>query len=209
MNASHPVEPPDADSSNASPLDLTKALQFADHDEDKMHNRLVSFYACYEAGLEQLDAMIVSGDHEGLRRVAHSLKSASGYIGALRLQLAASQLSTNKAPVEQLAATLRQELQAVLTTILPHRPTQITGSSLDNLPNDFAVTLEQMEALIRTGDARASVRLAELERSMIGNPMAADLAAIRDAFDDLDIALALSKLSALHEAYATNKERSL
>jgi signal transduction histidine kinase/DNA-binding response OmpR family regulator len=209
MNVTHPAEQHDAASSNASSLDLAKALEFADHDEEKMYNRLVNFYACYEAGPEQLDAMILSGDHEGLRRVAHTLKSASGYIGALRLQLAASQLSTNKAPMEQLAATLRQELQAVLTAILPHRPTQITDCPPNNVPSDFAVTLEQLESFIRAGDARASVQLAELERSMVGNPIAADLAAIHDAFEDLDIALALSKLAALRKAHELNEEGSI
>ncbi|MGZ8159594.1 MAG: hypothetical protein ACXWT1_18080 [Methylobacter sp.] len=47
-----------------------------------------------------------------------------------------------------------------------------------------------MEALIRVGDACASVRLNELERSMAGNPMVVELASIRDAFDELDIDLA-------------------
>lgn len=209
MNISHPTDQHEADSSNASPLDLTKALEFADHDEDKMHNRLVNFYACYEAGPEQLDAMIASGDHKRLKQVAHTLKSASGYIGALRLQLAASQLLTNKAPVEQLATSLRQELQAVLLAILPHRPIQVTDSSPNNVPSDFAVTLEQMETLIRAGDARTSVQLTELERSLIGNPITAELAAIRDAFEELELEIALSKLSALRKVYAINEEGSI
>jgi signal transduction histidine kinase/DNA-binding response OmpR family regulator len=200
------LEQADADSSNAL-LDISKALQFADYDQDKMRNRLANFYSCYETVPEQLDAMILGGDYDGLKRMAHTLKSATGYIGASRLQQTASQLWGNKGvPMEQFAAMLRQELQAVLTAILPHRPSQITDGSLDNMPSDFAVTLEQMEALIRAGDARASVRLTELERSMADNQLAAELAIIRDAFDDLELELALSKLSALRETYAINKE---
>lgn len=212
-------------------LDYNQALQFADHDEDKMRNRMINFYSCYEAAPEQLDTMILSGDNEGLKRIAHTLKSASGYIGALRLQHAASQAWTDATtPPDRLATTLRQELQAVLTALLPAlaalpekeallQPSPAEKNeqgqcgfynySLDTVPNAFADSLEQMEALIRTGDARASIRLSELERSISDNPLAAELAAIRDAFEELDLALALSKLETLREIYASNAGKTL
>lgn len=195
--------PPEVDSSGAL-LDLTKALQFADYDEDKMHNRLVNFYSCYETAPEQLDALILSGNQEDLRRMAHTLNSASGYIGAERLQLAAMQLWTNKSPVDQCAATLKQELQWVLTALLPYRSAQMTIKSLNNIPCNFADTLEQMEALIRIGDARASIWLTELECTMAGNPLCVELAAIRDAFEELDLPLALRRLAELRATHAIN-----
>lgn len=203
-----PEQSEDADS-NVVLLDLTKALQFADHDEGKMRNRLVNFYSCYGSVPEQLDVMILSCDYEGLKRTAHTLKSASGYIGALRLQLAASQLWANKALIEQLAATLRQELQAVLVAIVTHITGQTATKSLNNVPCEFIGTLEQVEVMIRTGDARASVRLTELERSLADNSLAAEFAAIREAFEELDIALALSKLAVLRETHAINEGRAL
>ena len=199
----YPPEPADADS-NIVLLDLNRALQFADHDEDKMRNRLINFYACYGTVPEQLDAMIQSGDHDDLRRMAHALKSASGYVGALRLQLAASQLWANIGLVEQLAATLREELKAVLSAILPHIPEQTKVNALENIPTAFYGALEQMEAMIRSGDARVSALLIELERSMPGNPLAVELAAIRDAFEELDLDLALTRLAALREVHAIN-----
>ena len=191
----------DADS-GLWPLDFNKALQFADHDEDKMHKRLLNFYACYQAVPEQLDSMIVNNDDEGLRRMAHTLKSASGYIGASRLQFAATQCWNNKAFTEPFAARLRQELQAVLAAILPYQPAQVAHDTSAEVPMTFAATLDRLETLIRTGDARASVILSELETAMAGHLLSAELAAIRDAFDELDIALALTRLASLRETYA-------
>ncbi len=199
--------PPTPEQDNADTdsmtLDLNKALQFADHDEDKMHNRLINFYACYQAVPTQLDSLIGNNDHQGLRRMAHTLKSAAGYIGALRLQLAATQYWNRKVFTEPFAAMLRQELQAVLAAILPYKPEQAAQHSSTDVPASFAATLEQLEALIRTGDARASVTLSELEAAISGHPLSMELAAIRDAFDELDIALALSRLAALHKTYTS------
>lgn len=173
-----------------------------------MRNRLVNFYACYKTAPEQLDSLIRNGDHQGLMRMAHTLKSASGYIGALRLQLAALQLSMRESAIEQLAITLRQELQAVLAAILPHSSTLLSNRALENIPSDLAVTLERLETLIQAGDARASAQLSELEHN-IGGSIAADLAVIREAFEDLDITLALSKLAALRDAHTANNATSL
>ncbi|MFU8789910.1 MAG: response regulator [Methylobacter sp.] len=198
-----PTPEPDNADTRPQPLDINKALQFADHDEDKMHNRLLNFYACYQAVPTQLDSMIVNNDHDGLRRMAHTLKSASGYIGAARLQLAATQCWNHKEFTEPFAALLRQELQAVLTAILPYKPEQAAQPSAVEVPAAFAATLGQLEALICTGDARASVTLAELETAISGHPLSSELAAIRDAFDELDIDLALSRLAALREAYTS------
>jgi Hpt domain. len=199
---------PDIDD-NVLLLDLAKALQFADHDESKMRNRLVNFYSCYGTVPEQLDVMIARGDHEGLKRMAHTLKSAAGYIGAMRLQLAASQLWANKASIEQFATTLRQELQTVLIAIVSHITGQAEAHSLNNVPYDFSDTLEQIEVMIRTGDARASLELTELEDCFVNNSLALEFAAIRDAFEELDIALALSKLVALRATHLTNEGRTL
>lgn len=151
--------------------------------------------------------MALSGDHDDLRRMAHTLKSTAGYIGALRLQLAASQLWATEVPTQQHTATLKQELQAVLAAILSHILVHPEVSPVESMPSGFAETLEQIETLIRTGDARASVRLIELEHSMIGNPLTAELTGIRDAFEELDLDLALSKLATLLEAHAINQER--
>ncbi|MCX7092944.1 MAG: response regulator [Methylobacter sp.] len=203
-----PLEQVDADT-NVVLLDLNKALQFADHDEDKMRNRLINFYSCYGAVPEQLDRMIQSGDHDDLRRMAHTLKSASGYVGALRLQLAASQLWANIGLMEHLAAALREELQAALAAILSHIPEQTAAKALENIPPACVGALAQMEAMIRSGDARVSVQLTELERSMSGHPAAAGLAAIRDAFEELDLELALSRLAILREDFALNRDDSL
>lgn len=230
MNADHSLEQADVDSSVVL-LDLTQALQFADGDEGKMRNRMVNFYSCYEKAPEQLDTMLLSGDYESIKRMAHTLKSASGYIGALRLQFASSQLWASTALMDQFAATLRQELQAVLTELSSAlTPTPRPASEVflqtspdkqgeqgrrdvfDNPPGNeysaFVDALEQMDALIRKGDARASIRLSELECSIAGEPMAAELAAIRDAFEELDLTLALSRLTALREAYAVNEGRA-
>lgn len=208
INNVYPPEQADADS-NVVLLDLNKALQFADHDEDKMRNRLINFYSCYGTVPEQLDRMIQSGDHDDLRRMAHTLKSASGYVGALRLQLAASQLWANIGLMEHLAAILREELQAALAAILSHIPEQTPAKALENIPPACVDVLAQMEAMIRSGDARVSVQLAELERSMSGHPAAAGLAAIRDAFEELDLDLALSRLATLREDFALNRDDSL
>jgi HPt (histidine-containing phosphotransfer) domain-containing protein len=183
------------------PLDLDKALQFADHDQEKMRNRLSHFYACYEPIPSQLEVMIQNNDHEGLCRMAHTLKSASGYIGAQRLQQAAAQLWIDKAQTEHHAAMLRQELQAVLLAISAYITVQTTPDTSANPPATYLETLNRLETLISTQDAKASVQLATLQRSMAGSPRAIELTAIRDAFEELDIPLALNKLAALRQAY--------
>jgi two-component system, sensor histidine kinase and response regulator len=193
--------------SDAALLDIGKALEYADHNKDKMRNRLINFYSSYASISEQLDDMVLNGDHDALKRMAHSLRSTAGYIGALRLQFAASQLwTTEDVPTQQHTASLKQELQAVLAAILSHILVQTEVSPLESAPNDFAEKLKIIETLIRTGDARASINLLELEHSMIGNPLVAELTDIRDAFDELDIDIALSKLASLLEAQAINQE---
>ncbi|MGZ4955236.1 MAG: response regulator [Methylobacter sp.] len=182
---------------NLELLDIGKALEYADNDEDKMRNRLINFYSSYASISEQLDDMVLSADYDGLRRMAHSLRSTAGYIGALGLQLAASQFWAIEAPTQQHTASLKQELQAVLAAILSHILAHTEVSPVKSAPNDFTETLKKIESLIRTGDARASAKLIELEHSMIGNPLVAELTDIRDAFDELDIDLALSKLATL------------
>ncbi len=203
--APHSAELPEA-ASNVKLLDISKALEYADHDEDKMRNRLINFYSSYASITEQLDDMVLSGDYDGLKRMAHSLRSTAGYIGALGLQLAASQFWTIEVPTQQHIASLKQELQAVLAAIMSYILAHTAESPMKSMPNDIAETLRKIETLIRTGDASASVKLIELEHSMIGNPLASELTSIRDAFDELDIDLALNKLATLLEAYATNLE---
>jgi HPt (histidine-containing phosphotransfer) domain-containing protein len=146
-----------------------------------------------------------------LRQLAHTLKSASGYIGAARLQLAAVRLLADKAPRELLAATLRQELQDALSAItaLVPLPLPIAGAGPVVLAEDVAEILGELEHLIRAGDARASLQLAELEQGLAGTPLAGGLAAIREAFDDLDLAQALEQLAVCRETCAAAGEASL
>ncbi|MGZ5058389.1 MAG: response regulator [Methylobacter sp.] len=203
--APHSPELPEA-AGNVELLDISKALEYADHDEDKMRNRLINFYSSYASITEQLDDMVISGDYDGLKRMAHSLRSTAGYIGALGLQLAASQFWAIKVPTQQHTALLKQELQAVLTAITSYILAHTAESPMKSVPNDLVETLREIEALMCTGDASASFKLIELEHSMIGNPLASELTGIRDAFDELDIDLALNKLATLLEAHAINLE---
>ncbi|MGZ5069539.1 MAG: response regulator [Methylobacter sp.] len=184
----------------AALLDIGKALEYADHDEAKMRSRLINFYSSYATLPEQLDNMALNSNYEDLKRMAHSLRSTAGYIGAMRLQLAATQLWDAEVPTQHIAS-LKQELQAVSAAIMSHILINTEANPLESAPNDFAEKLKQIETLIRTGDARASVNLIKLEHSMIGNPLVAELTSIRDAFDELDIELALSKLALLLEAH--------
>jgi hypothetical protein len=50
--------------------------------------------------------------------------------------------------------------------------------------------------------------LSELETAMAGHPLSEELTSIRDAFDELDITLALSRLASLRETYAAKGKAS-
>ncbi|TRW94896.1 response regulator [Candidatus Methylobacter oryzae] len=204
-----PLEPQD-DTSKVALLDISKALQYAEQNENKMRSRLINFYSCYGAAALQLDVLALNNEYDELRRMAHTLKSAAGYVGALRLQLLASQLWqlwNSEVPTPEHTATLKQELQAVLASIMSHILDHAELSPVESIPAGFVETLKQIEPLICAGDARASLKLIELEHSLIGNPLSAALTAIRDAFEELDIDLALSKLTALLDIHAAKPEQ--
>jgi CheY-like chemotaxis protein/HPt (histidine-containing phosphotransfer) domain-containing protein len=182
-------------------LNLTKALQFAGNDEDEMRNRLGYFFSCHETLPDQLNALIQCGDYQGVRQIAHSLKSTSAYIGALRLQQSAAQLEASKIPLWQLATTVQEELQIVLTACFSYLPTKIANLTNNELPNNFVSILEELDIMIRKRDAGASVTLSELECKMADNPISTELAAIRNDFEELELDSALNRLALLRNTF--------
>ena len=191
---------------NLQLLDLDRALQYADHDQEKMCNRLRNFYACYESSPEQLTSMADNADYEGISRMAHTLKSASGYIGAIRLQQAASVLWNDKSQNGLQVSTLQQELQEVLQAISNYISVQPSNNAITKIQPVDTESLDQLETLIKTGDARASLVLDKLLQSREGTPEVTELLAIKEAFEELDINLALSKLMVLREANIIDQE---
>lgn len=190
----------DTDNSLAC-LNLNKALQFAGNDENEMRHRLGSFFSCHKTVPDQLNALIQGGDYQGVRQIAHSLKSTAAYIGALRLQQSATQLEASATPLWQLATTVQQELQTALTECSSYHLPAKTANSINELPDNFVSILEELDKMIRNRDACTSVTLSELERKIAGNPIAAELVAILDDFEELELASALNRLALLRNTF--------
>jgi HPt (histidine-containing phosphotransfer) domain-containing protein len=99
-------------------LDLEVGLEFLMGQEDKYVRFLGKFLALKGSGGEEIRAALAAGDTEGAGRIAHSMISTAGTIGAVALSEAARALQTalfsgDGAALEPCLARFEAELATV------------------------------------------------------------------------------------------------
>jgi HPt (histidine-containing phosphotransfer) domain-containing protein len=111
----HPAQAPDA----RFPSDWTNALQFCGGDQRLLVEVLRAFSAEAQVLIGELDRAIDSGDVDGVRRAAHTLKGAIRVLGlsapgelALQIEQRAAEDSMDQ--VHPLWAPLREQLEKLV-----------------------------------------------------------------------------------------------
>ncbi len=102
-------------------------LDNMDGDQDTCNMILEAYSTDIPQKLQELDAAVISKDMQAFQQIAHSLKSASGYIGAVEIQQKALHLEKyskdkNINAALDLYAELKQEVQVVLDQIQKRNP---------------------------------------------------------------------------------------
>ena len=102
---------------------LARLTELDPKGENKLHERVLRAFQTSAARLmPQLEAARLSGDRATVRLVAHTLKSSSASIGALKLSQVCAQVeglirSESADDLDPLLHTMRSELDAALSAI--------------------------------------------------------------------------------------------
>jgi signal transduction histidine kinase/CheY-like chemotaxis protein len=170
----------------------------------RLYRKLIGEFAELNADApSQLRAYLAAGRNKDAERLAHSIKGAAGSLGAGYLFQAAWQLETalrnNTAPDAPADA-----FEAILHPLCAHIQAFLVESSPQDQPPstapDFAAALqlaEQLNALLKYGDARAEKTIAELRLALLGSDLTAALDGIAHNIDDVEFELASQDLQAL------------
>ena len=165
------------------------------NEEEKLRRKsIVTFVKEYQDAYDGFATLLESNDMETAHRIAHTLKSAAGYLGKRELQEAALSLElslTNNPPgyTSQQLSTLKKELSAALFEFEP-----ILAEAEEEKPEaveiddgELADLLAELEPMLRKNDFAAGNYVEKL-RSITGMQELADL------IDDYDFAAAIKFL---------------
>jgi two-component system sensor histidine kinase/response regulator len=156
------------------------------------YTRLLNLFAeGYHGHAEQIFAMLASGQLDAIEPIVHSLRGASGMLGATRLSDTANKVLValeNDAGAEEiggLCATLTEDLSKLIEGIRQHASNDPLESIIPPTPARYAEILARLETLLEQGDMTASYLAkdeAETLKTILG-ASAATLQARIDAFD--------------------------
>ena len=156
------------------------------------YTRLLNLFAeGYHGHAEQIFAMLASGQLEAIEPIVHSLRGASGMLGATRLSDTANKVLValeNDAGAEEvgsLCASLTEDLSKLIEGIRQHAANDPLESIIPPTPARYAEILARLETLLEQGDMAASYLAkdeAETLQTILG-ASAATLQARIDAFD--------------------------
>ncbi|MEO7494120.1 MAG: response regulator, partial [Massilia sp.] len=183
-------------------IDWDKALAHAERKRARLHKRVRGFVQEYALAPPLVREALASGRFEPLQGIAHNLKSAAPYVGAGALAgLAAGVEQALREGDRVRAAALAPELLAALESVLAGlAKVTLPLQAAVRAPSDVARLIRQLEALLRADDAQAEDVLLELQTVLADGGHAAELAAIRQAVDDIEYAAALAPLAALAQS---------
>ncbi|MCK9381777.1 MAG: PAS domain S-box protein [Sulfuritalea sp.] len=133
------------------------------NDNAAAYTRLLRRYAITHANdISQLSQQLAANKREEARRIAHTLKGASGNLGATTVQRMAAELEAalkqggDAARIEPLAAAAEAELQTLATAILAALPEETAAAPVEV---DWAVVrrvLDELEPLLAASSVRAN-----------------------------------------------------
>jgi two-component system sensor histidine kinase/response regulator len=133
--------------------------------------------------MARLRSQLAAGERDAARRIAHTLKGASGNLGATGVQKLAAELEAalqqggDAAPVEPLAAAVEAELQPLAAAILAALPEQAAATPVVVDWTELRRVLDKLEPLLVTSSMEANDLMEEnaaLIRAALG-PLGATL----------------------------------
>ena len=195
-------------------VDWNAALARVNHEQARLVKLVRGFEREYRTAPRQLAAALAAGDHAPLERLAHNLKSSAAYIGAHALAASARQVEAALRAGEPLqAAELAPGLIATLDTVLAGiAPLAAPGVAAAPVPTALPALITRLAAYLAADDARARETLAQLQELLSGldyaASLAASLAAVAHAVDELEYAAALAPLAQLERLLGLNLEET-
>jgi len=189
-------------------VDWQHALQAVDRQRSRLDKRIRGFLHEYRDSAQALRAAMPQGPYDHLHDLAHNLKSAAAYIGALELAAHAQAfeyaLRTGRdEQLPMLAPALAAQLELVVGGLAPLTLSKAATRYRDS---DADLLIERLEAYLRADDARAEDVLAELRMVPVAAAQAEHMAALQRAVDELEYQSALAPLAALARALPVTGE---
>ncbi len=172
--------------------------------EDAYWRLLGKFADNQENAVAQVRAAVAAGDQELAVRIAHSLKGASGALGAVAVQEVAGQLEARlKESLKGIDESLYEELAKILeTSIGLIRSATATPAAESNAPTEpIEITAEILERLaslqqqLEDFDSEAEDTLDALSNELQGSEAGSLLAPIRKAVAAYDMESAAAQLA--------------
>ena len=172
-------------------LDLTAGLATMRGNVAKYSRLLALFADGYHGHAEQIFSMLAAGQLDAIEPIVHSLRGASGMLGATELSETANKVLValeNDAGAEEigsLCATLTENLSCLIDGIRRYTTDEPVENIIPQTPARYAEILARLETLLEQGDMAASYLAkdeAETLQTILG-ASAATLQARIDAFD--------------------------
>jgi signal transduction histidine kinase/DNA-binding response OmpR family regulator/HPt (histidine-containing phosphotransfer) domain-containing protein len=189
-------------------IDWQVALENVDHQRHRLDRRLRGFLHEYGSAPQAMRDALANGNHVALQSLAHNLRPSAAYIGAADLSALANIVEQElRAGRRERIAVPARELAAALDAVLAGLSgVGIAPPAIRYDAAEVSRLVKQLEAYLRSDDARAEDALQELQERLSASGHDITLAAIQHAVDDIEYAAALAPLAALSAALALNQE---
>jgi two-component system sensor histidine kinase/response regulator len=195
-------------------LDIAAALQILGGRRPLLRRLLRSFARDFAQVPAQLEQHLAGGQREEVARLAHTIKSAAAYVGALDLSAASAQLeeATRQGTDEEMAERVLvfgAYLDALLRGIAVLSMPALASASRRRRERLAAIdrpallaAIAAAEPLVAGGDYAAVSRLDEIARLAADTPLAPIADAIRNQFEEIDLEAAMGSLRRLRVTLA-------
>jgi CheY-like chemotaxis protein len=189
-------------------IDMATGLRRLGSDTDLYRRTLLRFYDEYRTKHEHIEKLYAEAQWQELRRFAHTLKGASGIIGAEELSQAAAGLENTltEENAEQYAkqkASLLEQLARIMTTLDENCPSLNSNDETATSTHDRSEVLnkiDKLDELLRINDVEA---IEEGESLRVALAELADTELINSFYSQLgsfDMAAARESLGAIRSA---------
>ncbi|MBI5900913.1 MAG: PAS domain S-box protein [Rhodocyclales bacterium] len=180
-------------------LDLTAGLATMRGNVAKFTRLLTLFAEGYHGHAEQIFTMLASGQLDAIEPIVHSLRGASGMLGATELSESAGKILValeNDAGAEEigrLCAKLTEDLSCLIEGIRQHASDDPVEGIIPQTPARYAEILARLETLLEQGDMAASY-LAKDEAGTLETILGASAATLQSKIDAFDYEAAAATL---------------
>ncbi|MGD2007227.1 MAG: response regulator [Cellvibrionales bacterium] len=183
--------------------DLGKALINVNGNRALLRKLLLDLYQDHEDDLQVVNAAVTAGDYVAAQRVAHTLKSIFGTVGATHLQrLSASMETAFKAQALSTAATLLDEfgiaLQALMDELrewaLAQQAQSTPSADAQSDPENVRELAQELAQQLAAFNPKANLTAAAIARALPEDNAAQEIAAACERFEFAQAAALLERL---------------